>query len=74
MNLAEANLPPEVERMVEDELGQEERLLWAGQPLPGRMARSSIPILLFGIPWTGFPLSMRVTATETTPFDSTVSV
>ncbi len=42
--------------MVERELNKNERVLWVGQPLPAKMARKSLPAVLFGIPWTGFAL------------------
>jgi hypothetical protein len=36
------------------ELESGERLLWSGQPDPRRSMIRSIPIVLFGIPWTAF--------------------
>ncbi len=42
--------------MVERELNKNERVLWVGQPIPAKMARKSLPAVLFGIPWTGFAL------------------
>jgi hypothetical protein len=52
----DSRLPPELETRVQSELSDGERLLWVGQPLPGRIARSAIPIVLFGIPWTAFSI------------------
>lgn len=50
----EGGLPDELEARVRSEMGDGERLLWVGQPRPGRFARQAIPIVLFGIPWTAF--------------------
>ncbi len=48
--------PPsfELQRLVEQELGRDERVAWTGQPDGTRMALASIPIVLFAIPWTAF--------------------
>ena len=42
--------------LVRSELSDGERLLWVGQPRPSRFAYGAIPIVLFGVPWTGFAL------------------
>jgi hypothetical protein len=47
-------LPPEIETLIESELASGEKLLWVGQPRPRRFLSWSIPIVLFGIPWTAF--------------------
>jgi len=47
-------LPPELDSRVRSELSSGERLLWVGQPRPGRSMRTAIPIVLFGLPWTAF--------------------
>jgi hypothetical protein len=52
----ESNLPEELDARVRAELDSGEQLLWVGQPRPGRFARSAIPIVLFGIPWTAFAI------------------
>jgi hypothetical protein len=49
-------LPDELENRVQSELRSGERLVWTGQPKPGRFMRGSIPIVLFGIPWTAFSI------------------
>jgi hypothetical protein len=49
-------LPVELASLVESELTKGERIVWTGQPIPSRFARSSIPIVLFGIPWTAFAI------------------
>lgn len=47
-------LDPELEARVQSELAPGEKLLWFGQPRLRRSMLASIPILLFGIPWTAF--------------------
>lgn len=42
--------------MIDSELRSGERVAWMDQPIPGRMARATWPIVLFGIPWTAFAL------------------
>jgi hypothetical protein len=42
--------------LIQDELNASERLLWSAQPRPSRLARKSLPLVLFGIPWTAFAL------------------
>jgi len=49
-------LPPELDSRVRTELSSGERLLWVGQPQPGRSMRAAIPIVLFGLPWTAFAI------------------
>jgi len=51
-----ARLPQQLRSLVEAELQSGERITWMEQPIPGRMARMTLPIVLFGIPWTGFAL------------------
>lgn len=58
----ETRLPLDLDARVRSELASGEQLLWVGQPRPGRMARSSIPIVLFGIPWTAFAVFWTVMA------------
>lgn len=50
----DSELPPNLDARVRGELREGERLLWVGQPRPGRFARQALPIVLFGIPWTAF--------------------
>ena len=45
-------LPRETAALVDAELRPEERIVWVGQPIPGRFARKSIGMVLFGIPCT----------------------
>jgi hypothetical protein len=49
-------LPPEIRDRARSELRSGERMLWVGQPRPNRFARQSIPVVLFGIPWTAFSI------------------
>src|SRR5262245_16089820 len=51
-----SSLPADLDARVRSEMRDGERLLWVGQPKPGRFARHAIPIVLFGIPWTAFAL------------------
>jgi hypothetical protein len=51
-----AKLPYELRALVESEMQPGERIDWLDQPIPARLARSTWPILLFGIPWTAFAL------------------
>jgi hypothetical protein len=50
------HLPQQIRSLVESELQSGERITWLEQPIPGRMARMTWPIVLFGIPWTAFAL------------------
>jgi hypothetical protein len=52
----DSRLPHELDARVRSELDHGEQLLWVGQPLPTRFARATIPIVLFGIPWTAFAI------------------
>jgi len=46
----------DLESRVRSELRPGERILWIGQPLPGRSMLMSIPLVIFAIPWTCFAL------------------
>jgi hypothetical protein len=56
MLFGDSHLPEELDARVRSELDSGEQLLWVGQPRPSRFARSAIPLVLFGIPWTAFAL------------------
>ncbi len=58
----ETTLPRETAALVGAELLPGERISWVGQPIPGRFARKSIAIVLFGIPWTAFAVFWMVGA------------
>ncbi len=57
-----SSLPPELEERVRSELRPGEMLLWVGQPRPGPFLLPTIPIVLFGIPWTAFSVFWMVMA------------
>ncbi len=50
------SLPRNLRSQVELELQSGECIVWLDQPIPGRLARSSLGILIFGIPWTAFAI------------------
>jgi hypothetical protein len=49
-------LSDELRASVESELTSQEQVVWVEQPIPWLVARSTLPILLFGIPFTAFAL------------------
>jgi len=49
-----SDLPYVMMQRVEEELNQAESLVWAGQPIPWRLAMQTLPVVLFAIPWTAF--------------------
>ncbi len=49
-------LPADLQARVESELDKGERLLWVGQPNPGRLSRQAVPLVFVGIFFTGFAL------------------
>jgi len=51
-----SELSPQLRTLVDAEIRSGERIIWLDQPIPGRMARSTLPIVLFGIPWTAFAI------------------
>lgn len=55
-------LPNELRSMIESEIHAGERIAWVEQPVPGRLARASWPIVLFGIPWTAFAIFWTASA------------
>jgi len=60
------NLPPELVKVVDRELDSGEHVEWVGQPIAARMARQTIPMALFGIPWTAFAVIWTVSASGMT--------
>lgn len=76
--LTSSPISQEAERILSAELNREERLLWAGQPLPGRSGWGGLPLFLFGIPWTAFSIFWIVTAASmgqhNPPHDPTFSL
>jgi hypothetical protein len=59
-----SSLPREVRSQVEMELQSGERIAWMDQPIPGRMARGSLGLVIFGIPWTAFAVFWMVMAAK----------
>lgn len=59
-------IPYEIQKMIDSELSSGERVTWSGQPLPARLARRAIPVVLFGIPWTAFAIFWTVSASRMT--------
>jgi hypothetical protein len=47
-------LPPKLQERVQCELVPGETVVWSSQPLAKKNAMQTIPIVLFGIPWTAF--------------------
>jgi hypothetical protein len=47
-------LPRELRSQVELELQPGERVVWMDQPIPARLARASLGLVIFGVPWTAF--------------------
>jgi hypothetical protein len=48
--------PDDLAARVDAELAKGERIAWIGRPIPWLPARSSLPMALFGIPFTAFAL------------------
>lgn len=49
-------LPEPLRNLVESELHEREAINWVGQPIHRRFVARSLPIVLFGIPWTAFAI------------------
>jgi hypothetical protein len=58
--------PYDAELVAQNEFAPGEHLVWAARPEPARMARASLPILIFAIPWTAFTLFVVVMASGIT--------
>jgi hypothetical protein len=55
-NIKEEGLSPQLKAQIEAELAGDEKLVWLGQPVVGRYARKSIPLVIIGLFFTGFSL------------------
>jgi len=55
-------LPAALDDRVRSELRENEQMVWAGQPRPGRFLRASLPMALFGLPFTAFAVVAIYTA------------
>ncbi len=47
-------LPAEFREKIKQELESDERMEWIGQPNPSRYRWQALPIMIFGLFWTGF--------------------
>jgi hypothetical protein len=56
LNTTDGLLPDDLSTIVESDLASDEQAVWVEQPIPWRFARTGLPIVLFGIPWTAFAL------------------
>jgi hypothetical protein len=56
------DLPDQLVTLVDRELDSGEHVEWVGQPIPARLARTALPAVLFGIPWTAFAIFWTVMA------------
>jgi hypothetical protein len=61
-----SSLPRELRSQVEMELQSGERIVWMDQPIPGHMARGTLGLIIFGIPWTAFAVFWTVMAAKGT--------
>jgi hypothetical protein len=68
-------LPDSLRALVQAELQSAESVTWLEQPIPGRAARATWPVVLFSVPWTAFAVFWMVGAAwgtsrahETGPF------
>jgi hypothetical protein len=50
------DLPEPVADILATELEPGEHVVWSGQPLAQKSAKGTIPVVMFGIPWTAFAL------------------
>jgi hypothetical protein len=55
-------LPADLERAVTDELAAGERIVWGVQPLARRFLLQTLPVVVFGVPWTAFSVFWTVMA------------
>lgn len=53
---------PELERVIEDQLSDDEKVVWSGQPAPSRFARAMFPMFLFGLLCGGFAIFWEASA------------
>ncbi len=49
-------------QIAQREIDADEEILWAGRPNPARMSTRTLPVLLFGIPFTAFAVFWIVNA------------
>jgi hypothetical protein len=56
------SLPEAAQAVLRRQLDDGERLVWSGQPLPGKLAWAQLPSLLVAVPWTAFVVCFSVVA------------
>lgn len=61
-----AALPEQLRDMVERELDEGETVVWADRPIPMWLTRATLPLVLFGIPWTAFTIFFMVLVVTST--------
>ncbi|MDD5272808.1 MAG: hypothetical protein PHU14_08835 [Methylovulum sp.] len=49
-------LTPAQQGLIQAELNRFEKVLWSSTPNPGRLAKKTLPVVIFAIPWTAFSL------------------
>jgi hypothetical protein len=57
-------LPPDLEDRVNAEVEPGEKIAWIGRPRGNRYVLMSLPIVLFGIPWTAFSVFWIIMASS----------
>lgn len=50
------SISSKTQHLLQEELRPSEHIVWSSSPKPSRMMKKTIPIVLFGIPWTAFSL------------------
>ena len=48
------DLHPDLQALLANEIGKQEKILWVGRPQAGRLMLAGIIPMLFAIPWTAF--------------------
>ena len=62
MDEVDSSIPLELAQLVTSNLDSNEKIVWAAQPIPLKMAGQSCGGVLFGIPWTAFAVWWTVGA------------
>lgn len=63
----ESDFSPDLLSQVRTELKPSERLKWVGQPRIAPFVRGTIPMVIFGIPWTAFSIGFMAVAVTLSP-------
>ncbi|MHC4253542.1 MAG: hypothetical protein ACYS9X_30860 [Planctomycetota bacterium] len=56
------NMPYRLRETVDREVGRDEKIEWLGQPRSTRFLLTSLPMVLFGLPWTAFAVFWMLAA------------